>query len=356
MNARCIPFPSTRLRRKSLTISRGFLIVVFGWIVGCSNPTDQAAGPTIVTVLGAITPADGEIWLSHEHLLVDFSGGDEIDPGDWNDDEVIETMLPYLEELKAHNVRYFVDPTPHYLGRDPVLLRKLSELSGLHILTNTGFYGARNDAHIPSILKYLNAREMAGMWISEARQGIANTDIRPGFMKIGVDNTDPLDSIDTKLVHAAAMTHLETGLTIASHTGAAKGLWPQLEIIKQHGVSPDAFIWVHAQNEADNANYLKAAAVGCWISLDGLGWRQTKYFVAKLKFLKQHHLLDRVLLSHDAGWYDPQKDTQSLKPYTPLFLRLLPRLKEEGFTDEEVNQLVSINPREAFAVRVRTSE
>lgn len=35
--------------------------------------------------------------------------------------------------------------TPAYLGKDPELLLKLSELSGLQIVTKTGYYGARND-------------------------------------------------------------------------------------------------------------------------------------------------------------------------------------------------------------------
>jgi phosphotriesterase-related protein len=75
-----------------------------------------------------------------------------------------------------------------------------------------------------------------------------------------------------KLVKAAALTHLATGLTIASHTGEGVGLWPQLTLLKEMGVSPESFIWVHAQNEENHESYLRAAEMGCWISLDGLGW------------------------------------------------------------------------------------
>ncbi len=323
-------------------------------IVGCGPEKEEL--PQIITVLGPTTPAPGATWLSHEHILVDFIGADSIEPDTWDHDEIMGVMVPYLEALKAYDVKYFVDPTPNYLGRDVELLQKISQATGLQIITNTGYYGARNDAHVPSLLQHLNAREMAGFWISEFRQGIGGTDIRPGFIKIGIDNSDPLDSTDAKLVRAAAMTHIETGLTIAAHTGAAKALWPELEILAHEGVSPTAFIWVHAQNEEDNSNYLRAAQLGCWISLDGVGWGSMDRYVDKLVFLRDNGLLDQVLISHDAGWYDPQKSEQNIKPYTPVFEELIPRLLSKNFSTDDISQLLSKNPAKAFAIQVRLAK
>ncbi|MGH8020026.1 MAG: phosphotriesterase, partial [Opitutaceae bacterium] len=40
-------------------------------------------------------------------------------------------------------VETLVECTPAYVARDPKLLARLSEASGLHVLTNTGLYGAR---------------------------------------------------------------------------------------------------------------------------------------------------------------------------------------------------------------------
>lgn len=151
---------------------------------------------------------------------------------------------------------------------------------------------------------------------------------------------------------AAALTHLQTGLTIASHTGEAKGMWPQLEILKEMGVSPEAFIWVHAQNEKDNNAYLEAAKTGCWISLDGMGWEMENH-VQKIEFAKEHGILDRILISHDAGWYDPQKKIQDIKPYTAIFRKLYPELKSRGFTDDEFKLLISVNPSKAFGIKIR---
>ena len=96
----------------------------------------------IQSVTGPVTVSPGEIWLSHEHLLVDFIGADRIDPKRWHHDSVINATLNYLKEIKPHDVKYFVDATPAYLGRDALLLEKIAKRTGLTIITNTGFYGA----------------------------------------------------------------------------------------------------------------------------------------------------------------------------------------------------------------------
>jgi len=309
-------------------------------------------GNSIESVTGTVTPSRGDVWLSHEHILVDFIGADSINSKAWDHDSVINAIQPFLDETKKYNVKYFVDATPAYLGRDVVLLEKLAARTGLTILTNTGFYGAVNDKYIPSFAFEKTAEQIAEIWINEFKNGIDGTAIKPGLIKISVDANDTLDAIDEKLVKAAAITHLETGLTILSHTGESKALWPQLDILKKMNVSPEAFVWVHAQNEKDNNNYLLAAKQGCWIALDGLAWEIEKH-IEKLVFAKQRKILNQILLSHDAGWYDPKKQVQNIKPYTNIFTQLHPKLSEHGFNEAEFHQLVSDNPWKAFSIRVR---
>ena len=291
-------------------------------------------------------------WLSHEHILVDFIGADSIQPNTWNHDSILKAVMPYLDEIKEFNVDYFVDATPNYLGRDVLLLEKIAVKSGLRILTNTGLYGARDNKFIPSFAREMTAEQLAALWIDEFENGIDGSSIRPGFIKIGVDASDPLDGMHQKLVKAAAFTHLATGLTIASHTGEAIGLWPQLTLLKEMGVSPESFIWVHAQNEENNESYLQAAEMGCWISLDGVGWELEQH-IEKIVFAKKNGILDRILISHDSGWYDPQKENQTINPYTAIFEKLYPELKSRGFTEEEFNQLMCVNPSMAYAIKIR---
>lgn len=321
------------------------------FLVGCSTSKNT---PPIQDVTGTHELVPDQIWLSHEHVLVDFIGADSIQPTTWDHETIITEIEPYLASLKEHHVAYFVDATPNYLGRDVLLLQKLAQKSDIKILTNTGLYGARSDKFIPNHAKESTAEELAEEWIKEFENGIDGTTIKPGFIKIGIDADNTLSTMHQKLVKAAALTHLKTGLTIASHTGEAKGLWPQLAILKEIGVSPKAFIWVHAQNESDNENYLKAAKTGCWISLDGLGWELENH-IEKIMFAKANGFLDQVLISHDAGWYDPQKEAQSIMPYTPIFTALYPELMARGLTDDEFHLLMSLNPSKAYGLKIRNS-
>ena len=313
-----------------------------------SNLSSQS----IMTVTGEQKISNVMTWLTHEHVLVDFIGAGMITPDDYDENEVLSTMLPYIYDLRKYRVKYFVDATPQYLGRNPELLQKISNSTAVTILTNTGLYGARQNKFIPRSAFDKSAEDLAAEWTAEYRNGIGDTGIKPGFIKIGVDAQKSLHAMHQKLVKAAALTHLATGLTIASHTGPAVGLWPQLEILKQAGVSPSAFIWVHAQGEKDLNVYVQAARQGVWISLDGMGAGVDPY-VEKLVFAKNNDILDHILISSDAGWFDPQKEEQSVQVYTNVHEKLLPKLKEAGFTVDEINQLVSVNPAKAFGIRVR---
>ncbi len=77
-------------------------------------------------------------------------------------------------------------------------------------------------------------------------------------------------------MRAAAKTHLQTGLTIASHTGNGVAALEELEILKQEGVHPGAFIWVHAQTEGNGKLHLKAAQQGAWVEFDGISEARRK--------------------------------------------------------------------------------
>lgn len=332
-----------------LSLSLSLFLLVWGNLfISCKGQQEHFV---IQTVSGSMSFPDTISWLSHEHILVDFTGADSLDPNAWDQDSVMQSTLPFLHELQQYQVGFFVDATPAYLGRDVHLLEKMSQKTGIPIITNTGFYGAVKNKYIPGFAFASEPEALAEIWIGEWTHGIEGTPVKPGFIKIGVDATDTLHPMQQKLVKAAAITHLQTGLTIASHTGEARGLWPQLEILKETGVSPRAFIWVHAQNEKEDHNYLRAAASGCWISLDGLGWELQKH-LNKLIFAREQGILDRILISHDAGWYDPQKTNQTIRAYTAIFTQLIPALKTEGFKQEDFDLLLKKNPARAFGISV----
>jgi phosphotriesterase-related protein len=272
------------------------MLVLAGVLHACNSSDTTTDQGKILTVTGAIDPSDLGTTLTHEHLLVDFIGADGTGYHRWNRDTVIRAVGPFLEEIQPLGVQSFVECTPAYLGRDPLLLKQLSEQTGIQILTNTGYYGARNNKFIPGEALELNAEALAAIWIDEFRNGIDGTGIRPGFIKIGVD-----------------------------------------------------------------ANNIRAAERGAWISLDNVNAARdsnpgarfsTAWYVERIVAMKEAGLLDRLLISHDAGWYRPgEPGGGTFRGFTDIFTTLVPALEEQDFTDAEINQLMIVNPSKAFVVR-----
>jgi phosphotriesterase-related protein len=308
-----------------------------------------AAEKGIITVLGPLPAGEMGITLAHEHILVDFIGADSTGPHRWNKQEVVERVTPYLKEARDHGCRTFIDCSPTFLGKDPVLLRMLAEKTGLNIITNTGWYGAMDDLFIPAFGHQMSAEEIAEVWIAEYRDGIEGTPVRPGFIKIGVDRSDTLSLMDEKLIRAAGIAHLETGLVIKSHTGPDAPAFEQLEILREMGVPPEAFIWTHAQ-AGTHEGRIKAARAGAWISMDNVNEKNAVQYLTDIQGLKAENCLHRLIISHDAGWYSPgQSNGGNFRPYSAIFTHLIPLLRDNGFTEEEIHGILVMNPAAAFA-------
>ena len=309
----------------------------------------------IMTVTVEISVSRMGVTLPNEHVLVDLAPIDSVGMKHYNKDSVIAKVLPYFEELKQYKVKTFVDGTSEFMGRDPQLLAELSRKTGINILTNTGWYASVDDRHLPKGIKDMSAEEIAVVWIDEAKNGIGNTGIKPGFIKIGL-NKIQLSETDKKMVAAACLTHLETGLMIMSFTGPAQAAMDQLIILKKYGIDPSVFIWLHAMEEPKSKKILAIALMGAWVALNGIQ-NDMEYQISidrLLQNLKSTRQLNHVLLSHDAGWYQPGKPNGGVfRPYADLFSSFSLLLLSEGFTREELDQMIVKNPAEAFAVRVR---
>jgi predicted metal-dependent phosphotriesterase family hydrolase len=312
----------------------------------------------VITVNGEIRPDQMGTTLSHEHVLVDFIGADLSEPPRYDSEAAFQVILPYITEIRNLGVKTFVECTPKYLGRDPLLLKRLSEETGVNFITNTGFYGAMDNKFIPDPVLNMPAEAIAAFWIAEFKQGINGTGIRPGFIKIAVERSS-LSDFHKVLVRAAALAHKATGLTIMSHTGPAVAAFEQIEILKKEGVKPDAFIWTHAHNEKDMSKHIEAAKAGAWISLDAFwgGADKAEEISAMVVNLKKHNLLHKLLLSQDAGWYDPDKpDGSNYQPHTALFEELIPALNLAGINDADLHKILDVNPGKALTVKFRVNE
>ncbi len=323
-------------------------ILIVAAIFSCNTPEAK-----IITVTSEIPASAMGKTLHHEHLLVDFIGADSTGYHRWNKNEVVEKVLPYLIEIKKLGYKTLVECTPAYLGRDPELLKILSEKSGIQIITNTGYYSATGGKFIPEHGFTETAEQLAQRWIAEAQNGIEGTGVFPGFIKIAVD-AKPLEEINRKVVEAACFTHKATGLTIMSHTGTAVPALEELDILRKNGVHPSAFIWTHAQNEVNPDKHIEAAKMGAWIAFDNFNIKNLDRYVELVLRMKKHGLLEKVLLSHDAGWYKPgEPDGGDFRGFTDIEEILIPALEKNGLSQHDIYELFVTNPAEAFKVEIR---
>ncbi len=343
------------------TFIYNFLLVISFW--SCTGQKAQKAYQ-VMTVNGLIDSGEMGITLEHEHITTDFIGAEQVKQPQYPVSQAVEFMLPFMNELKETGVATLIECTPEYIGRDVLLLKSLSQKSGINIITNTGYYAAADKKYLPSHAYTETAYQLADRWTNEWENGINGTEIKPGFIKLGVGKNS-LDSIEQKLVKAGALTHLKSGLKIAIHTGSSIAAVDEINILKNNGVDSRALIVIHTQN-CTSPEQIKLIKSGCWISLDGISQNpeSIEQYSNFLIAIKQENLLGKVLISHDNGWSVIQNGDGTIgfelfgnkneKPYSAIFSLLIPALTAKGFTQEDFDQLLVKNPAEAFKIEICT--
>lgn len=312
----------------------------------------------IMTVTGPIDTNQMGLTLEHEHVVVDFIGAEKVNQPQYKTEQALDTLLPYFIQLKESGIQSFIECTPNYIGRDVKLLKAISEQTGINIITNTGYYAAADKKFLPAHTYTETAEQLAERWTNEWINGIDGTEIKPGFIKLGVGRNH-LDSIEQKIVRAGALTHLATGLKIAIHTGSVKGANEEINILIEQGVNPKALIVVHSQNMSSDEQ-IKLIKKGAWVSLDNVNSdpelieKYTNFLLA----IKDKNLLHKALISQDAYWSVEQKENGEIgferhgSDYTAILVKLVDSLKLNGFSQTEIDQLFIANPAEAYKIDV----
>jgi len=310
---------------------------------------------SIQTVRGPVPAGELGVALPHEHVLCDFVGAAQTDPARWSADEVVAAVEPNLRELVSRGVRTLVDCTPAFIGRDPGILRRLADRTGLNIVTNTGYYGGADDLFVPAHAYDESAEQLADRWVAEARDGIGDTGICPGFIKTGVDEItgSVLSPIDDRLVRAAALASRVTGLSVTCHTGGGAAGLAAVRTFVDAGGDPGRFVVAHSDGHGPEINE-QVARLGAWVSFDAVGRQPLSEHLPVVLALVQRHP-DRVLLSHDSGWYAVgEPDGGEIRGYTALSDEFVPALRTAGVSDDLVRRLIETNPAAVLEVGTPT--
>ena len=134
---------------------------------GCASRRIQDRADEIETVSGPVAAGRLGVTLMHEHVLVDFIGAAQVSPSRYDADAVFTAVLPHLQQVRRLGCETLVECTPAYLGRDPRLLKRLSQASGLTILSNRGYYGSANATTLPAHAHRATAEQRAARWERE---------------------------------------------------------------------------------------------------------------------------------------------------------------------------------------------
>jgi len=335
-------------------------------LAACGQIKSSAGAATdkfFMTVLGPKPSSTMGVTLSHEHLFVDLRPyAEQIkSPLSLNQNEVVANVLPHLDEVKNLGFKTFIDCTAVGLGRNPLLLKELSTITGMNIVTTTGAYLSADLQYKPDYFDRMSSKELAEKWITEWQKGIDDSGIKPGIIKIGVSG-GALSKDENKLLKAAILTHKKSGMVIAAHVGPWREVKPgfngtsaleQIKLLKDEGVSPNRWIWMHAQNEVDFKIHQEALAQGAWLSYDGYRPDQTQLYLDLITRIKKEGYLKNLLVSQDAGWYTAaEPNGGKFNSFAPLKTHLMTAMKNQGFTSDDLAQIFVHNPAEAFQIKI----
>lgn len=334
------------------------LITVFIFYLGgfCPSVLGQDEG-YVMTVNGKLAVDEMGKTLIHEHVVTDFTGTTDANQPFEDQKKAIDVILPNLKHLKDLGFETLFECTPSYIGKNVGLLQQLSVLSGLNIVTNTGYYAAVDKKYLPQHVYTKSSDSLASIWYKEWKDGIADTGIRPGFIKLGVGK-GKLDSVEQNIFIAGLILSKKTGMTIAVHTGDGTSIKSQSRLAEENNFDLRRLIWVHAQNGSDQER-IQMAEKGIWISLDGVSETRIDEYIEMMVKLREHALLPRLLISHDDGWgVEYINDELVLKtfgngnknPYRTVSEILVKKLEEHGFDQNQIDMLLIENPKKAFGI------
>lgn len=314
--------------------------------------------PHVQTVLGPVDPATLGFTLPHEHTAIAlWQIPNRWDYWELTRDEAI--MTAELARFRDAGGSTLVDLTLAGVGRDPAWLAGLAQVTGLNLVMGCGWY---REAYYPAEARIdrRSVDDLADELVREASEGIAvpgvDAPVRPGIIgEIGTDK--PWLSAQEERVHrAVARAARRTGLAITTHAVMSDVGLAQLAIFEAEGVDPARVVIGHADSYPVLDHYLEIIGRGAQIEFDFLGMSFTpqerlgepRIVELLLDLLSRGHA-DRILLSQDVC-HNSQLAHYEGNGYTYLQSTFLPRLRERGVTDGEIDQLTIANPRRILTI------
>jgi phosphotriesterase-related protein len=340
--------------------------------------------PQVMTVRGPISLEDLGTTLMHEHILINGSSRQGHPEPTFHQEladrsvsiEILgalrnnpfccaDNCLLLDEQLAQEELQVFtsaggntiIDPTCHVIGRYPQELLRLSESTGLNIIMGTGYY--LEQFHLPQVAT-TSLEEIQHEIEIDVLQG--EYGIRAGIIgEIGI--SADFTRQEEKVLRAAARAQVTTHVPLEVHLpGWERHAHRVLDIVEEEGVDPQMVVLCHMNPSGQDFEYQSSLARrGAYLGYDMIG--MDVYYADQdaqspsdeenalaLVRLADAGLLDRVLISQDV-FLKIQLVRYGGTGYAHILHYFVPRLLRHGFTRQNIEQLLVVNPRNVFTYR-----
>lgn len=267
----------------------------------------------------------------------------------------VESAITEVLEFKTAGGKTIVDASPcSAMGRRPSDLRKVSEITGANVIMASGRY---TEPSMDDPEKSLSVEVLESRFIDEFMNGIDDSGIKPGFLKVGfVSSIDKVSEI--RSLRAAGRVQRSLGCALAVHPH----IWQPdshkiLDILEEEGCDIHKVILCHQDFLGDQLEYLDTLIQrGCFLEFDtfGTGWindpmwnstedRKVQNVVNQVKMGNMDHILIsgdmcmKIMLSLWGG--------VGLKN---IPANVIPAFLERGIHLEMINQILVENPASVF--------
>ncbi|RWR12624.1 phosphotriesterase [Siminovitchia fortis] len=305
------------------------------------------------TVTGKVNIEDLGCTLVHEHLLLRSEMVTFQFPHLYDEEALYQKAVDGVKAVKAQGVKTICDPTVAGMGRDVRFLERVSQETGMQIITATGIYSF---TEIPAHFQNRDIDYMTEALIHDIEVGIQNTSIKAGFLKCAADAEGITPDLD-KVFRAVARAQKNTGVPIMTHSHPASGNGlKQLEIFIEEGVNPKSIMIGHT-GDTDNLDYIhQVLDSGAYIGADRFGQPPLEFakrYSTLLELLRQGYA-NRIFLSQDyccsIDWYTDEQVNQMVPDWSIEFLlgEVIPQLRKEGVTEEQIYTIMHENVKHWF--------
>ena len=313
--------------------------------------------PAINTALGPVEAADLGYTLSHEHVGTNAAGLRHTYPEFIDRAGIIEQSTAALKDAYAEGLRTIVDVSTFDLGRDIGMISQVARQSWVNIVVATG-----NHLAVPRPFGDVSPDVIAPMYVREIEEGIEDTGVKAAVIKVASDRggiTPPQEVV----LRAAARAHLQTGAPISTHTWSPDRVGEQqVAILEEEGADLNRVYIGHSNDDTDLDYLLGLLDKGVWLGLDRYpggrvpgtpDWEQRTEVAKRLMDAGYTH---RIMLSHDYSvpkarhGAEVQEERRRANPdgYNFISRMVLPRLRELGATEGDIQQIMVENPRRFF--------